>query len=316
MTTGPEREHLELLLTVARWYYLDAVSQEDIARRIQFSRSSVSRLLAEARRRRIVRFEVGHPMERAMSLEAELVSRFGIKGARVAEVQGSATAMSSVAAFAAELVAEVTEHATVVTVSNGTTVSAVVSELPRLHRRDTCIVQMIGALGKDNPLDDSPEITRRMADSFDCDYRLMPAPLLVGNRRLASALRREEPVANALALGSHADVALTGVGSFTAQGSGAIFGGWQTPEMIHDLSRRGAVGHICGHHFTADGRHIEHDLCHRIMAVPLERLRDIRTVVGVAFGTAKVPAIRGALNGGYLGLLVTDTATAQTLLKD
>jgi len=316
MTTGPEREHLELLLAVARWYYLDEVSQEDIAHRVQFSRSSVSRLLTEARRRRIVRFEVGHPMERAMSLEADLVSRYGIKDARVAEVLGSATAMNSVAAFAADLVAEVTVGATVVTVSNGTAVSAVVSELPRLHRRDTCIVQMIGALGKDNPLDDSPEITRRMAHSFDCDFRLMPAPLLVGNRRLANALRREESVANALALGSHADVALTGVGSFTAQGSGVIFGGWQTPEMIHDLARRGAVGHICGHHFTADGRHIEHDLCHRIMAVPLERLKDIRTVVGVAFGTAKVPAIRGALNGGYLGLLVTDTTTAQALLKD
>ena len=81
---------------------------------------------------------------------------------------------------------------------------------------------------------------------------------------------------------------------------------WQTPEMIHDLARRGAVGHICGRHFTADARHIEHDLClrHRIMAVPLERLKDIRTVVGVAFGTAKMPAIRSALNGGSLGLLV------------
>jgi len=316
MTTSVEREHLELLLTVARWYYLDEVSQVEIAHRISFSRSSVSRLLTEARRRRIVRFEVGHPMERAMSLEAELVSRYGIKGARVAETSGTANAMSSVAAVAAELVVEVTADATVVTVSNGTTVSALVSELPRLHRRDTCIVQMIGALGKDNPLDDSPEVTRRMADSLGCDFRLMPAPLLVGNQRLASALRREESVANALALGSHADVAVTGVGSFTAQGSGVIFGGWQTPEMIHDLARRGAVGHICGHHFTVDGLHIEHDLCHRIMAVPLERLKDIRTVVGVAFGTAKVPAIRGALAGGYLDLLVTDTATAQALLRD
>ena len=33
-------------------------------------------------------------------------------------------------------------------------------------------------------------------------------------------------------------------------------------------------------------------------------------------GTEQQTAIRGALSGGYLGLLVTDTATAQALLKD
>jgi dihydroxyacetone kinase-like protein len=37
-------------------------------------------------------------------------------------------------------------------------------------------------------------------------------------------------------------------------------------------------------------------------------------VVGVAGGAEKVPAILGALRGGYVKVLVTDTITAQAVL--
>ena len=80
------------------------------------------------------------------------------------------------------------------------------------------------------------------------------------------------------------------------------------------LVRHRAVGHIFGHHFTAAGEHIRDDWCGRVMAVPLEGLAHVRTVVGVAHGRDKAVAIRAALRGGYLDVLVTDTVTAELLL--
>lgn len=109
---------------------------------------------------------------------------------------------------------------------------------------------------------------------------------------------------------------LTGIGAFDGNGSGAIFESWQTPEMIRALTARGAVGHVCGHHFAVDGQHIEMELCRRIMAVPLDQLRSVRTVVGVAFGQRKVKAIRGAMQGHFIDVLVTDGSTAEALLAD
>jgi len=315
MPTDQDRDHLKLLLAVARRYYLDEASQEEIAGEVQFSRATVSRLLSEARRRRIVRFQIGHPLERALALEEALTARFGIAGARVADVAPGAVPLTAVATCAAEYLAETTAPEGVVAVSNGSTISAVVAEFPQLHRRDTCVVQMIGTLAQDNQLDDSPDICRRLAESFGGTYRLMPVPLIVGNARLARALRHEESVATALALGSHADVALVGVGAHDAASSGNIFNGWLTPQISRDLSRAGAVGHICGHHFDASGRHIAHELCQRIMSVPLERLRDIPKVVGVACGAGKARAISGALRGQYVDVLITDTTTAQALLS-
>lgn len=309
-----DRNHLQLLLTVARRYYLDNASQEEIAQEIRFSRATVSRLLGEARRLRIVRFQIGHPLERVMALEQALVDRFGLHGARVAEPAPGVNSLTAVAECAAEYLAETTGPNSVVTVSNGNTISAVVAEFPQLRRRDICVIQMIGTLAQGNPLIDSPDICRRLADSFGGSYRLLPVPLIVGSARLARALRAEESIATTLALGSHADIALVGIGATDALGSGAIFTGWLTSEISSELFRAGAVGHICGHHFDHQGRHIVHDLCQRVLSVPLERLMEIRTVIAVALGGHKVEAITAALRGRHVNVLVTDASTAQAVL--
>lgn len=316
MVEAADREHIQLLLQVARWYYVEDASQAEIAARIGYSRSSVSRLLAEARAREVVRFQIGHPLERQMALERELVDRFGLTAARVAGVDPRLSALTSVARAGAEVLVDACRNATVLATSAGTTIDALVRELPFLSMRDLHVVQMIGALARSNPLSDSFEITRRLAERLGGDYRQMPAPLIVGSVRLAQALLREEAVANAVALASHADVALVGIGAMDSHGvSGPIFQGWLTAEEGHMLASRGAVGHISGHHFDGQGRHVRSELCDRVMSVPLERLAGVKTVIGVATGESKVAAIRGAVLGGYIDILVTDAVTAQAVLR-
>lgn len=79
-----DREHVELLLRVARMYYLDQATQNEIARAIGYSRPTVSRLLAEARRRNVVSVTVAHPLEQVLDTERRLVQQFGLKHAVVA----------------------------------------------------------------------------------------------------------------------------------------------------------------------------------------------------------------------------------------
>jgi len=316
MDDALEREHLQLLLQVARWYFGDDLGQSEIADRIGYSRSTVSRLLTEAKRRGVVRVTIGHPLERQIALENALRERFGLRGVRVAQADDGRPILRSVAIAGAEVLVESVKGATVLATSAGTTIAALVEELPILALRDLHVVQMIGALSRTNPLTDSPEITRRIAERLGGDYRQMPAPLIVGSTRLAAALRKEEPVANALALASHADVALVGIGALTdAGGPGRIFEGWLTTAEVDLLKRQGAVGHISAHHFDAAGRQLEGDLRDRVMSVPLDRLGGIGTVIGVASGPEKVAAIRGAALGHYIDVLVTDAATATAILR-
>ena len=312
---GEDRAHVMTLLKVATRYYVDGASQQEVADEIGYSRPTVSRMLEEARRRGIVRIEVGHPLERVLSIEGALTRRFGLTDARVVDPT-NVTATSNVGAVAAQYLAEVSTRTSIVAVSNGHAVSEVVDAFAPLQRPETWVVQMIGSLGSDNTLLDSPDICRRLAQSFGGRYRIMPAPLVVASRRLAAALRREDTVATALAFGARADIALLGIGAVGPTGSGHIFDGWMTPHIAAELWSANAVGHLCGHHYDAAGRHIATELCARVMSVPIERLREIPMSIGVAAGEEKAAAINGALAGGYLDVLVTDAPTAQLLLAE
>jgi DNA-binding transcriptional regulator LsrR (DeoR family) len=80
------------------------------------------------------------------------------------------------------------------------------------------------------------------------------------------------------------------------------------------LGRLGAVGDLLVHPFTAAGSFVAPDLAERAIAISIDQLRRVPTVVAIAAGTAKVAAIRGALATGVIGVLVTDAATARGLL--
>lgn len=308
-------DHIRALLSVARAYYVDGQSQAEIARRIHTSRPTVSRLLQRARDLGVVQIQIGHPVERTGQVEAALTDRFGLRHAWVVDVPHDVDVRVAIAARAASLVPELVQRDSVVGVSNGTTLAAMVDALRPTRRTGSCVVQMIGSLGQDNHLRDSPDLCRRMSEALGGTCRLMPVPLVVRTSRVAAAMRREQSVSTTLALGSRPDVAFVGIGATDDAGSGHIFDGLISKEADGELRARGAVGHIVGHHFDRLGRHIPSELCARTIGVSLDRLTAIPLVVGVAGGARKVDAIRGAVAGGHVSGLVTDLETASALLR-
>ena len=112
------REHIQTLLTVARRYWLEQVTQAEIAAEIGYSRSMVSRLLDEARRRGIITFTVQHPLERAIELEDDLTRTFGLACARVA-LSSNDSATDEVSRMAADLVRTYMHPDSVIALSNG-----------------------------------------------------------------------------------------------------------------------------------------------------------------------------------------------------
>lgn len=314
MTVTATPDQIRLLMEVSRRYYIDGANQSEIAQEIHASRPTVSRLLSQARQLGVVKIAIEHPFQRTSELESRLVSRFGLTDAWVCEPGAHDDVVTAVAQRAAAVVPTVVERDSVVGMSNGTTLAAMVAAMPSARRVDSCVVQMIGSLGQESLLIDSPDLCRRLAEHFDGACRVMPVPLVVRTPRLATAMRRETSVAATLALGSRPDVAFVGIGACDDSGSGHIFDGWMTTAITAELRAAGAVGHVLGHHFDLAGRHIESPLCARTIGVPPERLRAIPTTIGVAGGVAKATAIAGALAGGWLTGLVTDAATAEAVL--
>ena len=76
-------EELAVIAEVARMYYIEGMSQLDIANMLFFSKAKVSRALRIAREEGIVEFHINYPLKRSMRLESELKRRFGLQEALV-----------------------------------------------------------------------------------------------------------------------------------------------------------------------------------------------------------------------------------------
>jgi DNA-binding transcriptional regulator LsrR (DeoR family) len=68
--------------------------------------------------------------------------------------------------------------------------------------------------------------------------------------------------------------------------------------------------------FDAEGNVVESGLEDRMLAIGLDDLLRIPRRVGVSAGIDKATAIGGALRGGFVNTLVTDSSVARKLCTD
>lgn len=94
----------------------------------------------------MVRIEIGHPLERLMQLEDALVRRYGLKCARVAQVNPGQDPSTIVPRYAAALLTEKSSPDSLITVSNGRAVAATVREVAIQDWPKSNVAQMVGAL--------------------------------------------------------------------------------------------------------------------------------------------------------------------------
>ena len=203
----------------------------------------------------------------------------------------------------------------VIAVSNGRAVGAVVHHLPERVWPESTAVAMLGSAGESFHLEDGPDICRNLALRLGGHYRSLPVPLVFDSLKNTRAVRSEERVATTLELAARSDVALTGVGAVEETTSSPLLRRWMTPAVMRECRRKNVVAHVCGHHLDTEGNHVRTALCNRTLCLDPSRLSEIPLVIGVAAGRDKVGALRATLRGSYLSALVTDEGTARSLLE-
>lgn len=309
-------EQAELLARVAHLYFEKGQDQSAIARRLRVSRSSVSRLLAQARRQGIVEIRVNYPLPQAEDLAANLRERFALRDARVVKTSPHEgyDAKTQVARLAARYLEENIAPGSVLAISRGSTLHAVVENVRPALRRGVRVVQLVGRLRAASSLDDGGNLVQALARKFDADFYNLNAPLFVENVHTRLALLEEPAIRDVLQLAEAASLALVGIGALDRNASSIVREKLLSASQVQILRRGKAVGEICSQYYDIDGRLVSTDLSVRTIGLELERLKKIPWVVGVAAGRHKVRAIRGALRGGYVNVIIVDDLTASLVL--
>lgn len=311
-------ERLELLATVADLYYLQRRSQAEIARRIGYSRSAVSRLLTEAHERQLVEIRVNHPLERDTSLEHALRRRFDVETILVAQRSHPEydRMLSMLGRLGASYLDEKLVESCVIGISWGNAVYELAGALQPRYLPGTEVVQMVGGLGSGDQKTDGPSVAIRLADKLGGRAYTLNAPLIATDEAMRDSLLAMRAVRETLNHALRARFALVGIGSMETARSGLVRAGYVEQRELEIIQAEGAVGDIAGTYFDRDGHILDLPINRRTVAIDLSQLRatDCR-VIAVAGGRAKAEAVAGALRGRLIDTLITDSNAALTILS-
>jgi DNA-binding transcriptional regulator LsrR (DeoR family) len=313
----PTYEALRLINTILTLYYVDGVTQTEIAQRLGLSTAKVNRLLQQARELGYVNISIRTPYQHLFELEARLKAVFGLQQAVVIPaIAGTSTSpLNPLGAVAAEFLLEHLRDGDVLGIGGGTAVNAVVQAIEPARAYEVEVVPVLGAVqGQINT--DVNYLATRLAERLGAKAYQLHAPAFVDTKEHCETLKSMGPVKEILDIARRANIALVGVGTVDAETSRFVqFTALSAEDMNKIAGDCGGVGEIGAYVYDIEGRACANDYADRVIGLTLADLRNIPFRIGMAATEAKALPIYGALRGGYLHALITDETAACGVLE-
>jgi DNA-binding transcriptional regulator LsrR (DeoR family) len=254
-------------------------------------------------------------------LERGLEEEFGLREAVVVETSAPDNQMTvarEVGVGAADYLIRVVQPHDRIVLSWGGSLLGMVNSLshqPSMDLKHVMVIQGLGGLADPNNEIHAADLTRRLSRSLGGRALLLPAPGVAGNKKAREAHCGDPHVAGVLQKALEANLAFMGIGAPRLDSILVQEGSIVTWQELSVLKKLGAVGDINLRYFDDRGRKVQSELDDRVIGLTLEEIAKIGHVVGVAGGTEKLAAIRAAIIGKLVDVLITDHITAQKLLQ-
>ena len=300
----------ESLMVKAAWYYyFENMTQQAIADRLSISRMRVIKLLESARQTGVIQFRLRSDGVGVMQQSQQLMDKYHLKDVfLIPEVTpGETHPNESIARAGAMYIADRLGDDACISVGYGDTISRTLNHLATMVQTPVSCISLTGGV--------SNYLPNARSNVFNAKLYLMPAPLLASSAEMAGAMREESSVSEIIRMTDLSSFTLVGIGAL-GENATVFRTGLLGPTDMFYLKMNHAVGDILGHFIDKDGKLIPTPIEERLIATPLDKLKEMSNVIGLASGQEKIEAIRAVLRGGYLDILITDEATANLLLKD
>ena len=300
-----------LYTKIAYWYYVLGLTQDEIAKRLGFTRQKVNQTINNLKKLDVVHITVRGLEEKNIALATALEETYGLKECIVVSNDNEDDdTIYKVSLVAAQYLENVIKNGDIIGVSWGNTLAKIAQQMNFFHKPDCKVVSLIGGLNVTEKISKTDEVARNFANKLDCPSVMLYAPLIVDNAKTKDLLMKEPHIKQSFDYMQRCNIALLGIGTLTTKTS--IY----SREVLskENLSDN-FVGDIATNLVRADGSWNSNPLQDRLISADIELLNSIENVVAVATGVQKADAIRGVLNSKCVNTLITDEATAKKILK-
>lgn len=299
----------------AAWlYFVEGLTQEQVAQALGITRLKVTRLIATARNDGTVRIRIDAKSASQVECERRLTTAFGLETAIVVPSAGASENAAGMVGYAAGqwLSGEMRDGLSIA-LGWGNTLSLALRGMAARACDGASVISLMGGMTHSRAINPSA-VARRVADMFGADCYQLTAPVFVSGSAMRNALFDEPALRDLVQRAGKADLALVSTGDL-ASSSTLAREGLITTDDLASLRRAGAAADILCHFVDSEGRMLDHPVNRRVMALDLEILRQIPRVAMASGGAAKATAIRAALAASRARILITDEEAALELLR-
>ena len=303
-----------LRLRAAWMYFVEEMTQNEIAVKLGVGRVTVVRLLAAARERNEVKITIGDRLAECVEAERLLESRFGVDEAIVVPLSArGADATGPVAAATGAYVSSLVRPNMRIGVGWGRTLVSALAFMNERTIENLSVVSLLGGIMKARKFNPA-EFAWRFASLFQADCYLMTAPLVVDSAATRQTLIEHCGLGDIFELAKSLDAIVIGAAGMGADATAHLSKFISNAERAA-VMKAGAVGDVLFNFFDADGKLVDHPINERVMSVPLDIIAKVPVRVLAAGGASKVQALYGALKLIKPTVLITDEYTARDVLE-
>lgn len=312
-----EIEKHQLLARVAHLYYIEDINQAKIARDLNIHRTTVSRMLKEAREKKIVEIQVNDFDSELFDLERQAKEMFDLVHLEVIPTDLQLTAeeiKDTIGRRAAVLIRRLINDGDNVGMSWGSSLASTVKYVERKFTEDTTFMPLVGGSTQIDTSDHVNTLVYELSRKFQGQSVFVNASAIQETPALAKGIIESQYFSKLKTYWSTLDKAIVGIGGELGMDDSS----WR--DLLNDKDRKllkdkEIVGDLCCRFFDKDGNILNGNLYERTIGISLEQLKNTPVSLGIAAGEDKVMAIHALLKNGYINSLVTDETTLRKVLQ-
>ena len=307
-------ERTKFISRISKLYYLEGLTQQQIANKLNISRTKVSRYLDRARKENIVEIKINSPKEDFSNLEYEIEEKFKIKECNIVNSsENDEDMLEETAGGLNNLLERILKDESYMGIGWGSSLRSIANYIKVSGKSEVKVIPMIGGLGKIGTGVHTNSVAKTIADGLGGISYMIHSPAVLDSKEAREMVEKDSSTRDIIELADKIDTALVGL-SDIGPGSTLINTGDFDMEEFSYLKGLGVVGDVNLIFIDETGRHVPSKIDGRVVRVPVEKLKKIRNIIGVAFGKQKVKTILGALNGNIINILFTDEDTAKIII--
>ncbi len=289
-------------------YYEKKHTQSEIAKMMNLSRQTVSKLLNDAVKEKIVEIKIHNPEIDCKELEQKICDKFNIRNAVICGASSADEELCQIMTVkkAASYIQSIIEKGNQkIAISWGRTIQRLIYEFSDIKTTNNIVFPLFGATDQEQAYFLSNELARSFADKIGArvKYAWFPyRPDCIGDCELFKKTSYYKSLRD---LWNDIDIAIVGIGSREIiQTFGKVFG--------YNEKCTSAIGDISTHFFYKDGNVVE--LYENTLCAERDALKNAKQTIAVASGKDKTEAIIGALRTQMIDTLITDEYTAKNII--